>query len=73
MLPPRPAYVVYFLGILAFGFWYEWLRVRFGEGWKLFVVALLFLVFLRVAAELIERALCARATRKQRVPPHDDA
>jgi hypothetical protein len=66
MPPPRPAYVVYLLGVAVFGFGYQWLKATLGGGWKFFAVALLLLAALRVTAEFTERAVQARAAKKKR-------
>ena len=61
---PRPAYVVYLVGILFFGFFYEKLKFLIGPGWRFFTASIILLLVLRVVAELLERALRKRAATR---------
>lgn len=60
---PRPAFIVYLLGVALLGSVFYWAEAAVGET-AFFVLALVYIVVLRLVAEGIERSIRARSQRQ---------
>jgi hypothetical protein len=68
---PRFAVWVYLAGMIPLGLFYEQVKIATGGTWRFVLVAIAYLLALRLLAEIIEYA--AKRARKPSEPPRSDA
>ncbi len=71
MKPPRIAVWVYLAGMIPLGMFYEQVKLATGGTWRFILVALAYLLALRLLAELLEHAV--KRARRASEPPRGDA
>ena len=68
---PRFAVWVYLAGMIPLGLFYEQVKIATGGTWRFVLVALVYLLALRLVAELLEYAV--KRAREPSEPPRRDA
>ncbi len=68
---PRVAVWVYLAGMIPMGMFYEQVKLASGGTWRFILVALAYLLALRLLAELLEYAV--KRARSASKPPRGDA
>lgn len=70
MKVPRIAVCVYLLGMIPMGIFYDQVKAGTGSGWRFVLVAVAYLLALRLLSELVERA-AIRIHKSCGSPPGD--
>ena len=67
---PRIAVWVYLLGMIPMGIYYDQVKAETGSGWRFVLVAVAYLLALRLLSEIVERT-AARIHKSRESPPGD--
>jgi biotin transporter BioY len=73
MQTPRTAYVVYLLGLIPVGLFYEHMREATGGAWLFLSLGVLYAILLRIAGEALESQLRRRRQKRETAGPRSAA
>ena len=73
MRPPRPAYIVYLIGLLPVALFYERIRTVTGGEWIFLISGISYTLLLRAAGELLERRIRRRRELIDKQAPRSEA